>query len=407
MMAEQDARMITCPSCGQRFPLDEALAEELAAPLLASKETELRHQISQEIRSAYISELENMRAQLSDKDETLREQEERVRKLLAEEAQLRRERRELEEQKEAIELERERMRDEIRKQEREEAEQRARQRLQEELRQREEGYLEQMHRKGEEYETKTRQLEDKLKRVNAQLEEAQRKSETGSRQQEGVARQDLFGEELQQRFPEDEVTITRRGQAGADVIHYVRTGGLDCGLIVWECKRTANWSAAWPGKLAGDVQKAQGDVGVLVSEKLPAKMEGSGLVDGVWVCDFDHAVHLAAGLRYALIRISRYEAANAARADTAGKVYDYIATGEFETRYKTSERALDSMRDTLGKEKRAFEQLWKQREREIETVEDGLHDIVLDLIGIGAEIPPATRTDLAEAITPALHVAAG
>jgi hypothetical protein len=406
-MSEQHDQLITCPRCGQRFPLDAALAEQLAGPLLASKEAELRHQITQEIRSVYVSDLESMHAELAEKDDTLKEQAKAVKKLQDEEAQLRRERRELEDQKEAIELEQERMRDEIRKQEREDAERRARQRSDEELRRKEDSYLEQLHRKDEEYDTKTRQLEDQLKRVSAQLEEAQRRSETGSRQQEGIARQDLFGEELQQRFPDDEFTITRRGQAGADIIHHVRTGGLVCGVIVWECKRTASWNAAWPDKLAGDVQKAQGDVGVLVSEKLPAKMEGSGLVGGVWVCDFDHAVHLAAGLRYALIRISRYEAANAARADTAGKVYDYIATGDFETRYKESERALDSMRETLGKERRAFEQLWKQREREIETADAGLHGIVLDLIGIGAEIPSAARIELAQPVTPALPVAGG
>jgi hypothetical protein len=74
-------------------------------------------------------------------------------------------------------------------------------------------HQEQLRRK-EEHGTRTRQLEDQLKRVSAQLEEAQRKSSTSLRQQEGLARQDLFGEELQRRFPTDLIKVTGAGKRG-------------------------------------------------------------------------------------------------------------------------------------------------------------------------------------------------
>jgi hypothetical protein len=144
--------------------------------------------------------------------------------------------------------------------------------------------------------------------MNAQLEEAVRRGATGSRQEEGVARQDVFAEELRERFPGDEITVTARGQAGADVTHRVRIGGRDCGTILWECKRAASWSGAWIGKLADDARKAGAAFGVIVSETLPRGMDGSGRVDEVWVCDFGSAVHLAAGLRWVLIAASQYEA---------------------------------------------------------------------------------------------------
>ena len=193
-----------------------------------------------------------------------------------------------------------------------------------------------------------------------------------------------------------------RGQAGADVAQVVRHGHRDCGTILWECKRAANWSGAWTGKLADDARKAGAVFGVLASETLPPGMGGSGRIDDVWVCDFATAVHLAAGLRWVLIAASQYEAANAARTDASGKVYDYIATGGFASRCEAISQAIDSMLSTLGKERRYYEQRWKDWERHIETDAGSLYGIAGDLVRLGAEIPSPLRAELPEASRPAL-----
>jgi hypothetical protein len=129
----------------------------------------------------------------------------------------------------------------------------------------------------------------------------------------------VFRAELQQRFRDDEITITPQGQVGADITQRVRTGGRECGVILWECKRTARWDGRWPGKLARDAGKTQANLAVIVSEALPRDADGScQLEDGLWVCDYRHAAHLAAGLRQVLINVWRYSAANAARAGGPG-----------------------------------------------------------------------------------------
>jgi hypothetical protein len=117
----------------------------------------------------------------------------------------------------------------------------------------------------------------------------------------------------------------------------------------------------------------------------------------VWACDYGHAWDLAAGLRQAIIAVYRHEAANAAQAGIGGKVYDYIATGGFEARYKTIEQAVDRFRQEHAQEQRATEQRWKRQKRIMdEILEEGLHGIVLDIIGLGGEIPPAARAELPE-----------
>ena len=394
--ADSTRQSIRCPHCGQKVLLGEAIAHQLAAPMRAGWEAEMRQAIDNEVRAVYVRDLEDQRAKSHELEDRLKERDQRIKELRTEEARLLRDRRKLEDEKDDLEREKERMRDEIRKQERDEAERR-------------EGAVSggasphavrlpgELLRKQDEHDTRTRQLEEQLKRVNAQLEDAQRKSSSSARQQEGVARQDLFAEDLRGRFPDDQIIVTGVGMRGPDVTQVVRIGRLDCGVILWECKRTAAWSMEWPRKLAGEVGAAEARFGVIVSEILPADIEGSGQVGTVWACDYEHAWHLAAGLRQAIIAVHRYVAANAARAGIAEKVYDYFATGGFEARYKTMEQAIDRLIAELDQDQRTSMQRWKRLEKITAEIRDqGLQGIVLDVIGLGGEIPPAARAEIGD-----------
>lgn len=177
----------------------------------------------------------------------------------------------------------------------------------------------------------------------------------------------------------------------------MRLGGRDCGLLVWECKRAAKWNGAWIGKLAEDAAKAGASLAVIVSEELPSGLDGSGLVDGIWVTDYRHALTLAAGLREAVITAWRYKLASAGRDDAASKVYDYIATGGFADRYAAAERALDAQLETLRKEKQYYARSWAQREQQIDKTRANLTGMVADLIVAGAELPSTALAELPSA----------
>jgi predicted RNase H-like nuclease (RuvC/YqgF family) len=217
-MTDTMTMTIACPHCGRQVGLDEAIVHQLAAPLRAGWEAQIRQQVDGEVQAAYARDLAAQRSERDELEGRLNEREAEIKNLRDQETVLLRARRKLEDEKEDLERATERMRDQIRAEERAAAEQRTRQRADEEL-----------HRKDEEHDTRTRQLEDQLKRVREQLEDAQRKSGTGSRQQEGLARQDLFAEELQRRFAEDLIMVTERGRRGPDVTQVVRAGRLDCG----------------------------------------------------------------------------------------------------------------------------------------------------------------------------------
>jgi hypothetical protein len=385
------APSIACPHCGQRIKLDEALRHELAADLIVRRETELRERAEDEATERVRTALEEQMAKIEERDERLSELAGQLKEHQAAEKQLRRKQRELEDQKEAWDLERERMRDEIRKEERKQATKVQQERYEEEARRRE-----------ADHKTEVRQLKDKIERMNSKLEEAVHRGATGARQEEGLARQDVFAAELQARFPDDDILVARRGQAGADITQQVRHAGRECGTILWECKRTVSWSGTWVGKLSSNTRKASAALGVIVSETLPPGVAGSGRDGEVWICDFPSAVHLAAGLRLVLVAASQYEAANAARSDTSGRVYDYIATGGFASRCEAISRVVETMTATLGKERRYYEQKWKEWERLIENVAGSIYGIAGDLVGLGAEIPPPLRAELLPPAVPAI-----
>ena len=73
----------------------------------------------------------------------------------------------------------------------------------------------------ERYSSQLRAKDEHLQRFQREVEEPRRKAATGHAQDEGVARQEILGEDLQNRFPSDHVEVIRRGQSGADVRHTV------------------------------------------------------------------------------------------------------------------------------------------------------------------------------------------
>ena len=57
-----------------------------------------------------------------------------------------------------------------------------------------------------------------------------------------------------------------KGEFGCDALQRVNSpGGTGCGSILWEFKRTKNWSDGWLAKLREDQRRAKAEVCVLVS----------------------------------------------------------------------------------------------------------------------------------------------
>src|SRR5215469_12010438 len=90
---------VRCPHCGREVQLDETIAHQLAAPMRAVWEAEMRQQIGDEVRAAHASDLEAQRAEREELEGRLRQRDSQIKELKAQEADLMRARRTLEDEK--------------------------------------------------------------------------------------------------------------------------------------------------------------------------------------------------------------------------------------------------------------------------------------------------------------------
>lgn len=77
-----------------------------------------------------------------------------------------------------------------------------------------------------------------------------------------------------------------------------------CGTILWESKRTKNWSYDWLAKVRNDQRAAKAEISLIVSSALPEGLETFDVIDNVWVAAPRFSIPLADVLRQWLIDVA-------------------------------------------------------------------------------------------------------
>ena len=80
--------------------------------------------------------------------------------------------------------------------------------------------------------------------MQTQIDALKRKSEQGSQQLQGEAQELQLEAFLMDRFPRDHIHPVPKGEFGGDVVQRIFNNlGQSCGTILWESKRTKNWTS--------------------------------------------------------------------------------------------------------------------------------------------------------------------
>lgn len=304
---------------------------------LDAERVKLMQQAEHQAREQLAERMQDLQNQLAEKQQKLAEAQQA-------ELELRRRRRELEEAKQAFELEIARKLDAERKQIADAARQQA----------------------AEAERLKLAEKEQVIRGLQEQIAALQQRAEQGSMQIQGETLEVELENELRRFFPHDEVTEIKKGQRGADVSQRVRTNaGLDCGLILWEAKRAKHWGGDWPEKLRADQREMKAELAVIVTTCPPDGVRGFGQFDGVWVCELAFAVALATALRQGLIGAAMQRLQGTNRADKMVRVYDYLCGVEFRHHVEALVESFVGLQDQLAAEQRAFQRQWKEREQQI------------------------------------------
>jgi len=361
--------IITCPNCSHQFEPGDTMRDEIEKELRGKMKD---WQKKKEIETAELLEAEKKKMQ-SEMQETVKKSlaadYENQLKLLQQEAadsaeklkESRRKELEFLQKEQALKTREEEMQLTIQRQLMEE-----RSKLKEQL-QKEES--EKISLKEQEYQLRTKELEKQIEDQKKLVEEMRRKSEQGSMQLQGEVQELMLEEMLQATFPFDKIEEVGKGVRGADCIQIVRNQfGNESGKIIYESKRTKDFSNEWIEKLKKDMRSHGADVAVIVTQTFPKDMERFGEKDGVYICTFTEVRSVALLLRNALLKIADARKSQENKGDKMVMLYDYLTGTEFSEQWKAIREGFMSMRQSIQKERDTMERLWKAREKQLEKV---------------------------------------
>ncbi|MEK7200225.1 MAG: DUF2130 domain-containing protein [Bacteroidota bacterium] len=361
--------IITCPNCNHQFEPGDSIRDEIEKELRGKmldwqkkKEEEtilqieaekkklqaaLQESITKSVATDFENQLKMLRQNAADTEEKLKEarkkeleflQKEQSLKIKEEELQLTLQRRLMEE--------REKLKEQLQKEE-----------------------TERLSLKEQEYQLRMKELEKQLDDQKKLAEEMRRKSEQGSMQLQGEVQELMLEEVLQSTFTFDKIEPVGKGVRGADCIQTVHNRfGVETGKIIYESKRTKDFSNDWIEKLKADMRTLGADVAVIVTQAFTKDMERFGEKNGVYICSFTEVKSVALLLRDALLKVYEAKKSQENKGDKMVMLYDYLTGAEFNEQWKAIREGFMSMKLSIQRERDAMEKLWKSREKQLEKV---------------------------------------
>ena len=228
--------------------------------------------------------------------------------------------------------------------------------------------------------------EQQIASMQRQIEELRRKAEQGSQQAQGEAQELHLESLLREKFPRDIIEPVPKGEFGGDVLHRVIGPGEQvCGTILWESKRTKNFSEGWLAKLREDQRQASADVALIVTNAMPKGIQNFEFMDGVWVTDARCAIPVAAMLRYSIIAIAAARQASEGQQTKTELMYRYLTGPQFRHRVSAVVERFIEMQSDLARERRVALKQFAKRDGQIQSVIAAMAGMVGDLQGIAGK----------------------
>ena len=343
--------------------LDEQVADQVMEQLKKDR-TRIAAEESKKAKQAAATDLEQKAQELSELQEVLKQRNEKLAEAQKAQAELIKKQRELDDAKRELELTVEKRVQEgltlTRQQAKKEAE--------------------------DEQKLKVMEKEQTIAAMQKQIEDLKRRAEQGSQQLQGEVQELELENLLRNKFPFDAIEPVAKGEYGGDVLHrVVGAGGQSGGAILWEFKRTKNWSDAWLVKLRDDQRSAKAEIAVIVSQSLPKGVETFDMVEGVWVTHPRAALPVAFILRQSLLELALARQSSEGQQTKTEMVYQYLTGPRFRQRVEAIVEAFSTMQEDLDKERKVIMKQWAKREGQIERVMGATVGMYGDLQGIAGK----------------------
>ena len=238
----------------------------------------------------------------------------------------------------------------------------------------------------DELKLKVAEKEQTITSMQKQIEDLKRSAEQGSQQIQGEVQELELEALLRAKFPRDTIDPVPKGEFGGDAMQrVVGPLGQVCGTILWESKRTKNWSDSWLVKLRDDQRTAKAEIAVLISQVLPKGVENFDLVDGVWVAHPRVAIPVGTILRQSLVELATARQASEGQQTKMEILYSYLTGPRFRQRVQAIVEAFSNMKEDLDKERKVITKQWAKRDEQIERVMQATVGMYGDMQGIAGK----------------------
>ena len=390
---------IKCPECGAEFQISQAISHEIEITVakkyekqikdlkeqsqknIELKEKELGEQFAEEKKqiesNAKKKVVEAFGLEISDLKERIIEKDKKIKESQDVELNLRKRQRLLEEKERTLELEVARQLDSERQKIIDKA----------------------LTDYDDKHRLKDAEKEKQMADMRRQIDELKRKAEQGSQQTQGEVLELQIEEMLRQEFPIDDIEPVPKGIKGADAVQVVKTqSGKICGKVLWESKRTKNWSDTWIQKAKDDQREAKAHLVVIVTETLPDGVTQFSHINGVWVVSILLALDLSRALRFMVLEVAREKSFQDGKTEKMEILYNYLTGPEFRNRLEAILEGFIALKKDLDSEKRAMEKIWSKREKQIDKVIKSIGGMHGDIEGIaGPSLPVLKMLELPSA----------
>lgn len=248
--------------------------------------------------------------------------------------------------------------------------------------------------------------------LRTSIQALQAKLAVSSQQSVGETLEIELLENLTKAFPCDKFTRVGKGRNGGDIIHTVNDRhGNAVGIILWEAKNTAAWSAKWLEKIRADGRDCRAQLSVIVTKNLPKEVTTFSRVEDVWVSGLSCYVGLALALRSQLVACALVlEKQKIAEASDA--LVTYVTGAEFAHRVSAFAFAATAIQNQLQREHQLLKKHWAEREKLAQTIAENVAGLEGDLKGLlggqlvnvdAARLP--LQLPIYEPLTPTQHSA--
>lgn len=233
---------------------------------------------------------------------------------------------------------------------------------------------------------KVAEKEQTITSMQHQIEELKRRAEQGSQQLQGEVQELELESILRAKFPQDIFEPVPKGEHGGDLVHKViNAQGQHCGTILWEAKRTKNWSDGWLSKLRDDQRAAKAEIALMISQTLPKGTNVFDLIEGVWVAEPRCAIPIAITLRHSLMEIASTRQISEGQQTKMELVYQYLTGSSFRHRIEAIVEKFSDMHADLDTERKTMTRLWAKRDKQIQGVIEATAGMYGDLQGIAGK----------------------